>query len=240
MSVIIGILGGMGPRATVQFEARLLDALEGSDQDLPTIMTINDGSIPDRSDFLLGQGADPVPHLQRNVDTLEAFGVNVICLPCNTACMPGIAGRLKFTRSVLIDLPQAVVANAASRGIQSVALLATKGTVASGRYQQLCQAAGMQCEVPSPQLRREVDAVIAAAKAGHWLQARQYTRRARRLLEALDCDAVILGCTELPALARELVPAKCLIVDSSLVLAEACVRYTKPTSPKTLIMETAS
>src|SRR6266542_21450 len=105
----IGILGGMGPRATVQFEQLLLDRLPGTDQQLPTIISVNDGAIPDRSAYLLGKGLDPVFRLQHNLEMLEQMDARIVAIPCNTACAPRIFNRLRTAvNTKLVNLPAEV------------------------------------------------------------------------------------------------------------------------------------
>ncbi|MDL2363022.1 MAG: amino acid racemase [Patescibacteria group bacterium] len=221
----IGILGGMGPRATVVFERMLLDALPGSDQDLPTIITINDGSIPDRSNFILGIGPDPIPRMQRNVASLEHLGADVICIPCNTACTPVLFDRLVAENSQLFNLPILVVERLVEQKCKKVCLLATSGTVASKTYQTLCKAQEISCLVPSRGTQAIVMQLISAIKGGYLAKAQRLARRVARNVAIMDCDAVILGCTELPLLADQLVPINSRGIDTLAVLVDACVRY---------------
>jgi aspartate racemase len=224
---VIGILGGMGPRATVMFEQLLLDRLPGNDQQIPAIVTINDGSIPDRSAFLLGQGPDPLPAMQRNLQLLERLGADIICIPCNTACAPQLFQRLQPTGSQIINLPEVVLASMRQRGIRSAFLAATAGTIAAGSYQEICARNGIACIVPTAPLQREITAVIRAVKRGDMAAARLLSRRVAAHIEATDCQAVILGCTELPSVQADLVPAGRVAIDSLSVLADSCVTYTK-------------
>lgn len=221
----IGILGGMGPRVTALFEQMLLDRLSGNDQQLPTIITINDGSIPDRSQFLLGRGPDPRPRLQRNLTLLEQMGAEIICVPCNSASVPQILGNLQVQNSgtKVLNLPQLVVAELQNREVERVCLLATEGTTHSQTYQQLCAAADIDCVVPSAAVRSQVSDVITAVKYGVLPVARSRARVAARALCLLNCQAIILGCTELPLVAEQLVPPNMQPLDTLAVLADACV-----------------
>ena len=222
----IGILGGMGPRATVKFEQMLLDRIAGDDQQLPTIVTINDGSIPDRSLFLLGDGEDPVPRLQYNLNNLELLGAKIIAMPCNSASMPKIFNRLR-SNVMLLNLPKLVVAKIEQQEVKKVYLLATDGTIESQTYQRLCKRAGIECIVPSVATRRMVTASIAAIKKGNSEVARDIARKIRVELESLPCDGVILGCTELPLVRKQLVPRDVICFDTLALLADACVELSK-------------
>lgn len=224
---VIGILGGMGPRATVQFESMLLDRLNGSDQELPTIVTINDGSIPDRNAFLTGTGIDPLPWMQRNLANLENLGAAIICIPCNTACSPELFGRLRPVTSLVIHLPSETVGYMQSTGLRRVLLLATDGTVRSNAYQDLCAEVGIVCLIPQATQQRQVMQIIRAVKRGDMTLARLIGKALAADIAQLDIDGVILGCTELPLVSGLLMPGECIPVDTLAVLADACVGYTK-------------
>lgn len=222
----IGILGGMGPRVTVLFEQMLVDRFSGGDQQIPTIVTINDGSIPDRSQFLLGRGQDPVPRLQDNIRRLELLQAEIIAIPCNSASTIPIFGRLEST-ATLLELPRLVVERALAISARRVCLLATEGTIKSRTYQDLCTAAGIECVVLSMSDRQKISAVISAVKSGANVRARAKARMALRQIRTLNVDAVILGCTELPVVEAQLVPVGVKSINSLAVLADACVEYSK-------------
>ena len=219
----IGILGGMGPRATVAFEALLLERLPGTDQALPTMVTINDGGIPDRTKYLLGAGPDPVPRIQKNLRALERLGADIVALPCNTACAPQIFDRLQPGSCELLNLPKLVTEFMAQAGYRKVYILATEGTVAARVYQDLCLQQGLGCEVPAKSTQTFANTMIKSVKRGRMQQARYYGRRLAERIADTNCDAVILGCTELPLVAEVLATADRQLVNTLEVLADACV-----------------
>lgn len=222
----IGILGGMGPRATVQFEQMLIDRFEGTDQTIAPIISINDGSIPDRSTFLMGAGADPVPALQRNLDKLTAVGAEVIAIPCNSASMPRIFNRLTTTAE-LLSLPHLVVNHIQVKGFKKVCLLATAGTTQSHFYQKLCREVGSRCITLPLSTQAIVSSLIMAIKEGRVDEALVMARSIQRQIEVLNCDGVILGCTELSLVANNIIPNQVQAIDTLAILADACVEYSK-------------
>ncbi|HLC91975.1 MAG TPA: amino acid racemase [Candidatus Saccharimonadales bacterium] len=225
---IIGILGGMGPRATVKFEDILLDKLPGTDQELPTIITINDGSTPDRSSFLLGKGADPVPVQQKNLDLLEQAGATIICIPCNTSCAPAIFDRLKAHTSLpIINLPDEVSKQIKNMSLEAVFLLATEGTVKSDVYQNVCAANAIRCIEPDNNTQELATKVISAVKNNDMITARAAASKIKPLIERSGAKGVILGCAELPLVVDELVPSDCTPIDTLDVLAQATAAYVK-------------
>ena len=132
----IGILGGMGPRATVRFEQLLLDHFSGGDESIPPILTINDGSIPSRPKFLIDGGEDPVQKMNESLGVLLAWGAEIIAMPCNTACAPPIFDRLS-NNTRIVHLPSIVQEYINKSGHVNAILFATRGTVAAKVYQSL-------------------------------------------------------------------------------------------------------
>jgi aspartate racemase len=222
----IGILGGMGPRATVKFEQLLLDMLKGSDQEIPKIVSINDGSIPDRSSFLQGQGQDPVPAIQNNLKKLELIGAEIIAIPCNSASMPAIFNRLDSTMT-LLDLPLIVAQDISKKGLNKICVLATPGTVQSGKYQELLNELGVETINPSSSLQKIISMVIANVKSGKIEEAKNLAKQVRSRIESQGVNGILLGCTELPLIKSSLVPKGVLAIDTLEVLAETCVKYSQ-------------
>lgn len=226
MNTTIGILGGMGPRATVEFEARLVDRFDGSDQNIPTIITINDGSIPDRSMYLQGRGADPLPQLLQRALDLQLLGVDIIALPCNTACAPQIYDRLTaFLVTPVINLPQITADFIADNAINNVALLGTSGTIKSQNFQARLSDKAVDFIVPNKETQRVVDKLIRSIKTAEPDPAS--LNLVRQFLINSDAEAAILGCTELPMVKNALLPTGVAGIDTIDILVGACVEYTK-------------
>src|SRR5699024_8915325 len=82
----IGILGGMGPLATVDLMNRITEyTFSDNDQGhIPTI-TLSNTLIPDRTDHICYGGQSPVPYLIKSLSELDMIGVNIIVIPCNTS-----------------------------------------------------------------------------------------------------------------------------------------------------------
>lgn len=227
MNVTIGILGGMGPRASVVFEQRLLDALLGIDQALPKIISINDGTIPDRTSFLTGQGIDPLEQLKSNAAILAAAGAQIVCMPCNTAHAPQILGRLQAQLAIpIVDMPGAAVLRLENLGAKNVLVLGTRGTRIAKVYSS--RSMSLKCRYPSDNNQKLIDQAIAAIKAGQPPEA--LAKSISHLINASHTDSVILACTEL-SLLKDFLSVNKPVVDAMDALIETClgqiVSYTK-------------
>lgn len=221
----IGLLGGMGPGATADLLAKIVQATPANrDQDHIPILVRCIPQIPDRTDALLGRGPSPAAQLAHGARELRRTGAQVLAIACNTAhhWYPEI--RDAFGAQVL-HIADAVRDELRMHGGSGrIGLMATSGTLASGFYQQRLQAAGHDVLVPlSDDQARHVDHAITEAKSARWEAARPAAQAAAQALIGRGAERVVLACTELPlALAcSQLAPR---LVDANQALAFACVR----------------
>ena len=83
---MIGILGGMGPLATLDFFNKVLAATPAQgDADHVPLLIQSDPRIPSRPSAILGDGPSPLPALMAGRDRLVAAGATALAMPCNTA-----------------------------------------------------------------------------------------------------------------------------------------------------------
>jgi aspartate racemase len=224
---LIGILGGMGPLATVDFMERViqLTSTAGAQRDqqhLP-LLVANLPHIPDRSEAMLGVGEDPLPALLDGIDLLNRNGVELIAVPCNSA-HHWYDAMLARSGAPILHIAQTCVA-AMPPGTRRAAVLATGGTFHSGLYQRILAARDIEPVVSDEGTQHKLDTCIHAVKAGDLVRAAEYLSAALRDFEALGAEAAVMGCTEIPLAARHLKSPAMTLVDSTLELARATVSY---------------
>lgn len=191
----IGILGGMGPAATVELFRRIVLLTPAQcDQDHIPVVIDNNPQIPDRGPFILEGGPDPRPALCRSARKLERMGASFIVMPCNTAhvFLPYLR---KAVRIPFIDM----VAETAQRISESlVGLLATETTVRTRLYHDACAPYGIEVLTPFVDDQARVMEIIYAIKGGAFdlVMKRDLRAIAARLRER-GAAALIVGCTEL-------------------------------------------
>ena len=210
----IGVLGGMGPAATVDFYAKLVAATPaGRDQEHLPVVIWADPGVPDRSESLLGAGEDPTPWLRRGIDGLVRAGCELLAVPCNTAhaFVPPLA---RAAGMQLVSIVDVTADELAADGVQAVGLLATTGTVRSRLYADALAQRGIATIEPEAVDQDRVMAAIVAVKAGRSGPAHTETlAEVSRTLAARGAQRVVAACTELVlALDGELVvdPARLL------------------------------
>ena len=222
----IGVFGGMGPSATVDFMDKLVQLTPARrDQEHLPVIVASLPHTPDRSRSILGQGPDPLPQLLQGIELLNSVGVGVIAIPCNSS--HHWYDQMAAASPVpILHIARSCVAALEQGGAQHVAIFATRGALASGFYQRELAAHGIGHLVPDPQHAQPlVDDCIREVKAGDFAAAGASLGHAFRSAQEQGATAVIMGCTEIPIAARH-TPAQGLhLVDSSLELARAAVNH---------------
>lgn len=223
---IIGVLGGLGPWATLDlFEKILTLTPAAKDQDHLRLIIDNNPKIPDRSPAILGNGEDPTPALIETAQNLERAGADFIVIPCNTAHFFYDAVRRAVTIPVLHIMNEvAASAGDAVPGLRKVGVLATAATVQSRLYHDAFERVGVTVIGPDERGQNAVNRAIYGVKAGR--MGPDVTRELTEVASALvssGAQAIVLGCTELPFVLHDqdvTVP----LLDSNLILASAAVR----------------
>jgi len=223
---IIGVLGGLGPWATVDLFEKILRLTPARrDQDHLRVIIDNNPKVPDRSPAILGRGEDPTPALVATARNLERAGADFIVIPCNTAhaFYGAIASAVRIP---VLHIMEEVAAEAERLipGLRRVGVLATTATIAAGLYHRAFGRIGAQVLAPGEAAQETVTRLIYGIKAGR--RGEEATRQAAGVARDLirqGAEAIVLGCTELPLI---LPPAEVSVplLDSNLILAQAAVR----------------
>jgi aspartate racemase len=222
----LGILGGMGPLATVDFFAKLVAVTPAArDEDHIPVVIASLPDIPPRVPAIVGNGASPVPALLDARDRLLAAGATLLAMPCNGA--HHWFDELAQCRAPMLHIADAALASLRAQvdAPARIGLVATRGTLLSGFYQRRLEAAGYAALEPSDEeLAQTIGPAVAAVKAGEVASGGVAFQRAARALAERGAHAVILACTEVPpALAAAGPPAGIVCIDATDALARACV-----------------
>lgn len=227
MKKTIGILGGMGPMATVDLFQKIVALTQAScDSDHIRVYIDSNSAIPDRTAAILSGGPDPVPEMASALRHLEACGADCIILPCNTAhyYLPQLQAMTE--RPILSMLDATAQACASRFPGQTAAVLATTGTLATGLYDHALDEAGVARLLPNEAEQEALMRVIyQGVKAG--APPESYRADLEWVMDGLTsrgADYFILACTELPLAAR-LLTLKQPLADPTTELAKAAIRF---------------
>jgi len=201
---VVGILGGMGPDATVELMQRVIRATPARDDaDHIRMIVDNNPKVPSRIAALIERtGDDPAPVIAAMARGLETAGADFLVIACNTAhhYLPSIRDAVSIPVVDMIGLTIARI-HALGPTVRRIGVLASPAVRLTGLLEAPFGAAGLSVFYPEGAADAEVLRVIRAVKAGDLGEGQQraYADAAARLVAA-GADALLIACTELSAL----------------------------------------
>jgi aspartate racemase len=223
---IIGVLGGLGPAATIELYRQIIRRTRArKEQDHLRILIDNNPKVPDRIAAVFGTGPSCLPELVRSVRALERAGADFIVIPCVTVHY--FHARLQRRTS----LPVLHIIDETARRLRAehprarrIGLLATTAAIRSGLFQRSLADPDLELLVPDERSQKQlVTAAVHEIKAhGATTMARDLIRAAAEGLIACGARVIVAGCTEVPLVLQNgdvSVP----IVDPIAILAEVAI-----------------
>lgn len=225
---LLGILGGMGPLATVDFLEKLTRLTPANcDQDHLPWITISQPGIPDRSAAIRANNDAPSSYLIKGVAWLAAQGVQLIVIPCNTSHF-WFESMQKVSSVPILHIVDATIEalQRSKKPIDTVAILATRGTIQAGIYSERLTIGKFKLATLHEDEQIMVDTIIKNVKGGEIKKAGIDIHLLKNTLAQRGITTVILACTEL-AVAYSMAHEKSddmEIIDTSLALATASLK----------------
>ncbi len=223
----VGVMGGMGPEATVDLMRRVIRATPAADDcDHIHMVVDNNPQVPSRIKALIEKtGQSPLPCLQEMAHKLEQWGVDFLAMPCNTAHyyhtqiqdivgiplldMIGIS-----VAAILKDSPQ----------IRIAGLMASSAVLDLGLYDQEFASHNVGVVHPENESQQRLMQAIRTVKTDNYgsLEHKSLQAAADNLVTQ-GADILLIACTELSILAGEL-NSSVRCYDTAQLLAEAIVQ----------------
>ena len=230
MSRLIGILGGMGPLATVDLMAKIIAQTPVErDQDHVPVVAWNVPQVPDRQRALAGTGPSPLPAMLDGITRLNEAGASCIAIACNTAhhWYDALQAQSRAPILHIARVTLEVLQRDGDYAAGPVGLIATEGTLAARLYQDLLEPAGIACVLPSAgEMATLFVPGCYAIKRGEVADGGRLLEAAAQALMARGATRLVLACTEVPVglerIDSALLP---LCVDPTLALALACIAH---------------
>ncbi|MCA3712544.1 MAG: amino acid racemase [Phenylobacterium sp.] len=217
MSRVLGVLGGMGPAATLDFLGKLqaLTPVERDEDHIRVIVDINP-QIPDRNDPF----ARPGPVLAEMAGGLQGAGAQVLAIACDSAHVH--ADLISRASGLpLVDMIETASRAARDSGARRAGVLGARDAVRL--YHEYIAAQGMGLvTLPRDDQARFMD-LVGRIKAGDLGAAvREGMRQLAEVLVREGAEAVIAGCTEVP-LVLDPGDVRAPLIDAGEELARRCV-----------------
>ncbi len=247
---MIGILGGMGTQAGLDFCNKLAVLNRGKiDQEYPLFLLYNKSNIPGRPESiglhtkkLSNKSFNKISKKKYNkvlnslmtgCKLLEKNKCKFIVIPCNTAHY-WFDDLQKKINIPIINMPKEVFkfTKKKCKKNSKIGLLATEGTLKTSVYKKFFEN-DYQLVEPSQKIQKlSVNKAIKFVKMGNVKAAAKSIKPAIDLLIKMKCKKIILGCTELPIAifafkSFKKVKSSKIFLDPNLILAQsAMVKHT--------------
>lgn len=222
----IGVIGGMGPAATLDFFERILKRTKASrDEDHLRVIIDNNTKVPSRDAASKGEGPSPGAALAATARGLQNSGADFIVMACNTAHAYEAEIRAAITVPFLSMIDETVAAVADLRP-ERVGLLAADPCLRANLYQETFRKAGLNLVLLPPDSQRTLQELINRIKSGDTGDAvRRSMATLAKKLEAQGAEVIVAGCTEVPIvltaddLDSELINSTDVLVEKAIVFA---------------------
>lgn len=227
---IVGVIGGMGPEATVDLMRRVIQATPAQD-DIDHIRMIvdNNPKVPSRIKAIIeGTGESPAPALVEMARKLEDYGADFLVIPCNTAhyYLNDIRSAVSIPVIDMIELTVEAVLRE-NPAIKTTGLLASNAVLQTGLYMKRFGERGVALICPQNELQDRIMTAIRTIKTGRYgTREKSILRSAAGDMIERQAEALIIACTELSLISDTLEP-EAKLYDSAQILAEVVVRKAK-------------
>ncbi len=231
--LVVGVIGGLGPEATLDFFGKVLvHSKAKKDQDHIHLIIENNPKTPNRNDAIAGKGISPGPALAGMAAALDRAGADFIVMACNTAHAFENAIRAA-TPKPFISLIDEVVdeVRGSYPDTKRVGLLAAQGCLDAGIYHTAFAKQGVEVLNPGEKSQARFMELLYRIKSGErGADIRRAMQELGEELIAAGAEILIAGCTEVPLVLTSGENTKPL-VDSTDVLAQRCVKYARRIKP---------
>ena len=206
---VAGVLGGLGPEATVDFMSKVIARTIAinttnnktvQDQDHIRMLIDHNPTVPNRHDAIRGEGEDVGVHLADMARRLENAEADFVVMVCNTAhaFQEDIEKEINIPFISIIDEVIAEVENTQSKDTK-IGVMATQGCLEAALYQQALNAAGYEAVIwNDAELADFMDIMYKIKSGDTGEQVQQATLESAKVLIDKGAGVLIAGCTEIP------------------------------------------
>ena len=217
----LGVIGGMGPLATVKFYDKIvLNTESHNDNEHIDLIVLNHSTMPDRTKCIIeNKDTEFLNEIKKDLEILERIGIDVVAIPCNTSHY--FYDEFKnFTNLKIINMIEETILEIKRRGIKKVAVFGTLGTLNSKVYNKHAKENGIEVKELSLEDKKTVMDIIYKIKETNNLESKDFVEILNRYCN--DKTIGIIACTELSLLD---IPENLNTIDALDVLVNKSIEY---------------
>lgn len=217
----LGVIGGMGPLATVKFYDKIVLNTEAhNDNEHIDLIVLNHSTMPDRTKCIIeNKDTEFLNEIKKDLEILERIGIDVVAIPCNTSHY--FYDEFKnFANLKIINMIEETILEIKRRGIKKVAVFGTLGTLNSKVYNKYAKENGIEVKELSLEDKKTVMDIIYKIKETNNLESKDFVEILNRYCN--DKTIGIIACTELSLLD---IPENLNTIDALDVLVNKSIEY---------------
>lgn len=226
----VGVIGGMGPKATLDFYAKLIQRTQAeTDQDHLHVIINSNAKVPNRQNALSGKGPSCAPELIQAARALESAGADFMVMVCNTAHAYEDHIRAEINVPFISIIRENVIhcLNLVPN-LRKVGILGATGCLDNKLYQDQFDKAGVDCTILNPDDQNRFMKLMYQIKANNldFSVGMEMEQLAQKLVND-GAEIILAACTEIPlVLQKEFVSVP--LVNSTDVLVESVINHARP------------
>ena len=221
---VVGIIGGMGPEATILLISRVIAKTPADDDSdhVPLIIDCNT-QVPSRIKAIIEKtGENPGPTIAMMAKGLEQNGACALAMPCNTAHHYK-SYIMNSVHIPFLDMIELSASRLTSMKIKSAGVLASPAVQQTGIFDQAFSKKGIATLYPTNQMEL-LEAIQNVKKFGDNSSSRSILLSSAEKLVGCNADILVVACSELSIIADELKDRHCLL-DTIDLLAEEIIKF---------------
>lgn len=213
MDKIIGIIGGFGAYATLDFQDKIFKKFKGdSERSFPHIICDNNFQMPSRTRALLtGENYDVIVHnIVDSMNVMLDLGVDYIVLPCGTAhyYLNDVYKYVPNAKERVLNIIDCSGEYISNRNIKEVLIVAAEGALKKNLYRDYFMKYNIKCIEPLEDKYKDIRYLIEIVKNDNFINIHDIGIRFAELLKYYGCRNIVLGCAEFPVLVSKLIEEK--------------------------------
>ncbi|AQW84471.1 aspartate/glutamate racemase family protein [Campylobacter pinnipediorum] len=220
----IGIIGGMGPLATIDLYNKIVSLTPATcDQKHIHVVIDSYPQIEDRTKFIIDNEKSPIDKLVESAKRLKAAGCDAIIISCNTAhyfaeeIEKQANVKILYITKIAIETIKKLYPKA-----KDIAVIATSGTKKGRVYDKILEENGLNSvSFTNEQQKALMDCIYKGVKAG---KTKDYVSLFNKIISEIKADVYIAACTEIPMF-LEYLDKPYNFIDATLELAKYTVNY---------------